>query len=47
VDHPLYLLEGYGHYTEEYVKLAGQWKIQRTRLTRLHRDLTPKLEPAR
>lgn len=46
VDHPRYLLEGYGHYTEEYVKLAGAWKIRRTRLTRLHRDLTPKPEPA-
>ena len=38
VDHPSYLLEGYGHYREEYVKVAGQWKIHRTRLTRLHRD---------
>jgi len=38
VDHPEYLLEGYGHYTEEYRKVAGEWKIHRTKLTRLHRE---------
>ena len=38
VDHPDYLLEGYGHYSEEYHKVAGEWKIHRTRLTRLHRN---------
>ena len=42
VDHPDYLLEGYGHYTEEYRKVAGEWKIHRTRLTRLHRDFRAK-----
>jgi hypothetical protein len=47
VDHPSYLLEGYGHYTEEYVKIEGEWKIDRTRLTRLHRDFTLKPEAPR
>ena len=42
VDHPAYLLEGYGHYTEEYVKVEGEWKIHRTRLTRLHREIVAK-----
>lgn len=42
VDHPDYLLEGYGHYSEEYLKVAGEWKIHRTRLTRLHRDFALK-----
>ncbi|MEN8162215.1 MAG: nuclear transport factor 2 family protein [Myxococcota bacterium] len=26
---------GYGHYHEEYVKQAGEWRIRRMRLTRL------------
>ena len=30
-----------------YVKLAGEWKIHRTRLTRLQRDFTPKPEAPR
>jgi len=34
-------LVGYGHYTETYVKRSGQWKIARSKLTRLHLDLTP------
>ncbi len=45
VDHPDYLLEGYGHYSEEYVKVAGEWKIHRTRLTRLHREFVRKGKP--
>ena len=45
VDHPDYLLEGYGHYSEEYVKIAGEWKIHRTRLTRLHREFVVKSGP--
>ncbi|GLZ15948.1 bile-acid 7-alpha-dehydratase [Actinomadura sp. NBRC 104425] len=28
---------GYGHYTEEYRKENGRWKISRTRLTRIKR----------
>ncbi|MDP6979720.1 MAG: nuclear transport factor 2 family protein [Myxococcota bacterium] len=42
VDHPQYLLVGYGHYHEEYVKLAEGWRIQRLQLTRLHEERTPK-----
>ena len=45
VDHPEFLLQGYGHYTEEYVKIPGEWKIHRTRLTRLHREFVVK-DPA-
>lgn len=42
VDHPEFRLEGCGHYSEEYVKVAGEWKIQRSRLTRLRRDFVAK-----
>ena len=34
-------MTGYGHYTETYVKLAGEWKIATSKLTRLHIDFTP------
>lgn len=34
---------GYGHYTEEYRKEDGRWKIARTRLTRIKRVV---LKPA-
>ena len=43
VDHPDYLLIGYGHYHEEYVKQDGRWRIQRLKLTRLHEERTPKV----
>jgi len=42
VDHPRYLLHGWGHYHEEYVKQSGGWRIQRLELTRLREDRTPK-----
>ena len=29
---------GYGHYTEEYVRVDGEWRIRRLVLTRLRRD---------
>jgi uncharacterized protein (TIGR02246 family) len=31
---------GYGHYHETYEKVAGQWKIKSSTLTRLHTDFT-------
>jgi uncharacterized protein (TIGR02246 family) len=33
-------LEGYGHYHETYEKVAGEWRIASTTLTRLHMDIT-------
>jgi hypothetical protein len=33
------LLTGYGHYTEEYRKIEGEWRIARLRLTRLKRTV--------
>ena len=38
VDHPEFELRGYGHYFEDYVKEQGQWRIRRTRLTRLREE---------
>lgn len=32
------VLTGYGHYTEEYRKVQGQWRIARLRLSRLKRS---------
>jgi hypothetical protein len=32
------VLTGYGHYTEDYRKVAGQWRIARLRLSRLKRS---------
>ena len=37
---PDFTLKGYGHYEEDYVKEAGQWKIKTILLTRLHCDVT-------
>ncbi len=37
-------MDGYGHYHETYVKVAGEWKIASSKLTRLHTDMT---QPAR
>lgn len=31
-------LDGYGHYHETYEKVAGDWRIASSRLTRLHVD---------
>jgi len=42
VDHPKYLLVGFGHYHEQYVKRDGAWRIARLELTRLHEERTPK-----
>ncbi len=36
-----YSFVGYGHYTETYVKRGGDWKIARSKLTRLNIDLVP------
>jgi hypothetical protein len=33
-------LTGYGHYHERYVRHNGRWRIQASRLTRLHMDFT-------
>ena len=37
---PQFILEGYGHYEEDYVKENGKWKIKTILLTRLHCDVT-------
>lgn len=42
VDLPQLVLRGYGHYHEEYVRLDGEWRIRRSRLTRLRLDVEPK-----
>jgi uncharacterized protein (TIGR02246 family) len=34
-------LTGYGHYHETYEKVAGDWKIASSKLTRLHTDIHP------
>ncbi len=36
---PISELHGYGHYHETYAKVAGEWRISSTRLTRLRRDM--------
>jgi hypothetical protein len=33
------VLTGYGHYTEDYRKVDGQWRIARLRLSRLKRSI--------
>lgn len=33
-------LDGFGHYHETYVKADGGWRIQSSKLTRLHADFT-------
>lgn len=40
VQKPEFVLKGYGHYEEEYVKQDGKWRIRRLHLTRLHVDVT-------
>lgn len=42
VDHPDYLLIGYGHYHEEYERQDGRWRIRHLKLTRLYEERTPK-----
>ena len=37
---PSFTMKGYGHYEEDYVKEAGQWKIKTLLLTLLHCDVT-------
>ena len=34
-------LRGYGHYHEDYRKVDGEWRISRSKLTRLRMDITP------
>jgi hypothetical protein len=36
-----FVLTGYGHYLESYVKRDGNWKIATSKLTRLLVDMTP------
>ncbi len=38
VETPQYLLNGFGHYEEEYRKVDGAWRIHRLKLTRLRED---------
>lgn len=45
VDLPQLVLEGWGHYHEEYARVGGAWKIRSTRLTRLRLEITPKEQP--
>jgi uncharacterized protein (TIGR02246 family) len=33
-------LHGYGHYHESYEKIAGEWRIKSSKLTRLRMDFT-------
>ena len=42
VQTPEYDLHGYGHYSDEYRRVDGRWRISRTRLTRLKLDVTPR-----
>ena len=42
VDHPDFLLRGFGHYHDEYVKRDGGWRIRSTRIVRLREERTPK-----
>src|SRR5262249_34369810 len=37
---PGFIMKGYGHYEEDYVKEDGRWKIKTILLTRLHCDVT-------
>jgi SnoaL-like domain len=36
---PMRAMHGYGHYTETYEKLDGEWRIKTMTLTRLRRDV--------
>jgi uncharacterized protein (TIGR02246 family) len=42
VEMPELVLNGWGHYHEEYVKQDGAWRIRRSRLTRLRLDIAPR-----
>ena len=33
-------LQGFGHYHETYEKVAGEWRIKSSKLTRLHAEIT-------
>jgi len=37
--YPFHELISYGHYHDTYLRMAGQWRIQSSRLTRLRVDL--------
>jgi hypothetical protein len=37
---PQFIMKGYGHYKEDYVKEEEKWKIKTILLTRLHCDVT-------
>jgi uncharacterized protein (TIGR02246 family) len=37
-------LDGYGHYHETYKKIGSEWKIQSSKLTRLHTDMVEPVE---
>lgn len=37
-------LDGYGHYHETYEKVADEWQIKSSKLTRLHVDFTTPAE---
>ena len=37
-------ITGYGHYHDSLVRVDGEWKIARLRLTRLHMDIQPAAE---
>jgi uncharacterized protein (TIGR02246 family) len=34
------VMHGYGHYHEKYERIAGEWKIKSSKLTRLHVVIT-------
>jgi hypothetical protein len=38
-DGPMRSMHGYGHYTETYEKVDGEWRIKTMKLTRLRRDV--------
>jgi ketosteroid isomerase-like protein len=38
VDFTTFVIRGYGHYTEEYVRAGDEWKIKSSTLTRLRVD---------
>jgi uncharacterized protein (TIGR02246 family) len=40
-------LHGYGHYHETYEKVAGEWRIKTSKLTRLRMDFTEPASDAR
>jgi hypothetical protein len=33
-------MHGYGHYTETYEKVGGEWRVKSSTLTRLRTDFT-------